>query len=69
MRAVRRIVTFLFFVATIAVVAAVLGLSLAASGQSLPLLRALAGRVGTLMAGQRTEQLDLQVRLQPAARQ
>ena len=69
MRAVRRVVTFLFFVTTIAAVAGVLGLSLAASGQSLPLLRALAGRVGQLMTGQRTEQLDLQVRVQPAARQ
>src|SRR5262245_4285821 len=39
---------------------------LAASGKSLPVLRAVTARVGGLFAGQRTEQLTLAVRVQPA---
>jgi hypothetical protein len=69
MRVARSLLSFLFFLATVALIAGVLAIYLAASGRSLPLLGSLAGGMSRVMEGQRTEQLDLRVRLRPAARE
>lgn len=69
MRVARGLLSFLFLLATVALVGGVLALYLAAGGRSLPLLGYLAGRATRVMDGQRTEQLDLQVRLRPEARE
>jgi aminopeptidase len=65
MRALRTIVTVGFSIVVFATVAAVLGLYLATTGRSLPLLKSVAGRVGQVVSGQRTESIDLQVRIRP----
>ena len=65
MRALRTIVTVGFSIVVFAAVATVLGLYLATTGRSLPLLKAVAGRVGQVVSGQRTESIDLQVRIRP----
>jgi hypothetical protein len=65
MRALRTLVAVGFSIVVFATVAAVLGLYLATTGRSVPLLKAIAGRVGQLLSGQRTESLDLQVRIRP----
>lgn len=67
MRIVRGLLWLLATSLTVVVVAASLGLYLAATGKSLPVLRALAGRLDQVVEGQRTEQLDLDVRVRPAA--
>jgi len=65
MRLLKRLVSLLAVVVLFVVLAASVTAYLAVSGTSLPVLRALTARVGTLMAGQRTEQLTLDVRVRP----
>ena len=68
MRVVRSLLAFLFVLTGAAVVALVLTLYLAATGHSLPMLRAVAGAVGRVVAGQQTTAISLAVHLRPDAR-
>jgi hypothetical protein len=68
MRLVRNLVAFLFVVTGAATVILALALYLAATGRDLPVLRAVVGAVGRIVAGQQTTALSLAVRLQPDAR-
>src|SRR5689334_5484669 len=65
LRFLKRVLSWLTGLSLAVVVAGCLLAYLAASGKSLPVLRALTTRVGQLMAGQRTEKLALQVRVMP----
>lgn len=69
MRVARSLLAFVFFLATVAVVACVLGGTLGITGRSMPLLRALAGRLAEVMEGQQVEQLELSAQLRPQARE
>ncbi len=69
MRVVRSLVALSFFVIGVAAVAGALAMYLATSGHSAPMLRAVAGRLGQVVAGQRTEQIELQVRIRPVAQE
>lgn len=68
MRVVRNLVAFLFALTGAATVALALALYLAASGRNLPMLRAVVGAVGGVIAGQQTTDMALAVRLQPDRR-
>ncbi len=68
MRVVRNLVAFAFVLTGAAIVGLVLVLYLAASGRNLPMLRAVVGAVGRVIAGQQTTAISLAVRLQPEAR-
>lgn len=65
MRALRTLVSIGFSVVVFATVAVVLGLFLAATGRSLPLLESIAERTGQVVSGQQTESVDLKVRIRP----
>src|SRR5262245_5315349 len=68
MRVVRNLISFLFFLAGAIAVAVTLALYLAATGRSVPVLRALASGAGRTFAGQQTTALSLAIHLQPDAR-
>ena len=68
MRVVRNLVAFLFVLTGAATLALALALYLAATGRSLPMLRAVVGAVGGVIAGQQTTAMSLAVRLQPDTR-
>ncbi len=65
-RLLKRVVSVLVTLVLLVVVAAALAAYLGTTGKSLPILRAITTRVGQLVAGQRTEQLTLDVRLLPS---
>lgn len=65
MRALRTLIAFAFSIVVFATVAAVLGLYLATTGRSLPLLKSITGGMGRVVSGQQTESLDLKIRIQP----
>lgn len=67
MRIVRSLLAFAFVLIGAAAVGLVLALYLAATGRSLPVLRAVVARVGQTIAGQQTTALALQLRLRPDA--
>ncbi|MGH7787246.1 MAG: M1 family metallopeptidase, partial [Candidatus Binatia bacterium] len=67
MRIVRSLLAFAFVLIGAAAVAVVLALYLAATGRSLPVLRAVVARLGQTIAGQQTTALALHVRLRPDA--
>ena len=69
LRVLRNLVSFLVAVAIMAAVAGVLVVYLAFATKNLPLLRTLVVQVGRLVDGQQTDQLDLDVRLQPGAQE
>jgi len=68
MRVVRNLIAFVFFLTGAVTVAVTLALYLAATGRSLPVLRALATAAGHTFAGQQTTALSLAIHLQPDAR-
>lgn len=66
LRILKRVLSTLAIVLLLLVVGASIAAYLAVTGKSLPLLRLVVARIGTLVAGQRTHQLTLNVRLNPA---
>jgi hypothetical protein len=67
MRFLRRLLALLAGALVLLAVAASLALYLAATGKSVRILRVVTAKVGTLIAGQRTERLTLNVRVVPTA--
>jgi hypothetical protein len=65
MRVVRNLLAFLFALSGAAAVVLALSCYLAVSGRSLPMLRAVVGALGRIIAGQQTTAMSLAVRLQP----
>jgi hypothetical protein len=68
MRVLKSLAAFVTFFVVVAFALGVCGLYLAATGRSLPILRTLLGRLGTVIEGQRTEQLELDVHVRPTDR-
>src|SRR5262249_7715506 len=66
MRVLQRLLALLAGLLLLLVVAASLSRHPARTGKSLPLLRAMTAKVGTLIAGQRTEHVKLDVRVVPS---
>jgi hypothetical protein len=64
-RLIRRLLAVLALALLAVVVAAGVAIYLTATGKSLPLLRAVTAKVGTLIAGQQTERLRLDLRVVP----
>jgi hypothetical protein len=67
MRVLRQLTAFVFLLLVVAVVIGGLEAYLAATGKSVFLLRAAVTRLGHVMAGQRTEEIELDVRVHPPA--
>ncbi len=68
-RALRALSTYFGVLLVLAIAIGMFLLHSAATGKNLPMLRSLVGGVGRVISGQRTEQLDLQVRIRPDARE
>ncbi len=66
MRVIKTLLAFIFLLGTAAVVAATLVLYLAVRGENAPALREVVSRFGRVVAGQHTEQMEIEVRVRPA---